>query len=306
MTQPPNNSMSLFKTLAGLQWLALPVMALMFASVWPQLPVRMATHFDLANHPNGWMSREETLLVLLGLATAFAITATWITSRVTEPDPTAWGLVAVFYSMQAILIWAEHALIAYNVSGDALNVGPIVLLGMISAVLLVVLALAARRGESLPTGKVFATETHASLALAIAMGLPTIALIAVIAAVPIPGLRFALGLGVALMFAGAAMAATGFHYVFSAAGVEIRTLGFRLRSISAPEIQSYAVDRWNWTGGYGIRGVGNRRAYVWSNKVVRIQTNAGEVFLGHGDPQRIVRDLDKVVQKQKGIEAARS
>ncbi len=177
---------------------------------------------------------------------------------------------------------------------------------MISAILLVVLALTTRRGEPLPAGKVLATEIHASPLLAMLMGFPTIILVAVIATIPIPGLRFALGLAVALMFAGTAMAATGFHYIFSAAGVEIRTLGFRLRSISAPEIQSYAEDRWNWTGGYGIRGVGNRRAYVWSNKVVRIQTNTGEVFLGHSQPEKIVRDLDKVVQKQKGLEVTRT
>ncbi len=304
MTQMPNNSPSLFKTFAGLQWLALPVMALMFASAWQQLPARIVTHFNLANQPNGWMSREETLVVLLGLATAFAITATWITSRVTEPDPTAWGLVGMFYLIQATLVWAEQSLIAYNVSGAAVNVAPIVLTGMVSAILLVVLALATRRGEKLSTGKVFATEIHASPLFAIALGIPTVILVAVIATIPIPALRFALGLAVALMFAGTVMAATGFHYIFSASGIEIRTLGFRLRSISAPEIQSYAEDRWDWTGGYGIRGVGNRRAYVWSNKVVRIQTSTGEVFLGHSQPEKIVRDLDKVAQNRRASEGA--
>jgi hypothetical protein len=304
MTQAPNNSPSLFKTLAGLQWLALPVMALMFASVWQQLPDRVATHFNLANQPNGWMSREETLVVLLGLATAFAITATWVTSRVSEPDPAAWGLVGVFYVMQATLIFAGHAIIAYNVAGASVNVGPIVLVGIASAAMVVVLAVATRRGEELPSGRVFARETHASPLFAMVLAIPAVILITVIANVPVPGLRFALGLAVPLTLGAAAMAATGFHYIFSASGVEIRTLGFRLRSISAPEIQSYAEDRWNWTGGYGIRGVGNRRAYVWSNKVVRIQTNTGEVFLGHSDPQRIIRDLDKVVQNRKASEGA--
>jgi hypothetical protein len=44
--------------------------------------------------------------------------------------------------------------------------------------------------------------------------------------------------------------------------------------------------------GYGIRGIGNTRAYVWGNRVVHITTLEGEVFLGHNDPARIVRDLD--------------
>jgi hypothetical protein len=40
--------------------------------------------------------------------------------------------------------------------------------------------------------------------------------------------------------------------------------------------------------------VGNRRAYVWGNKGVLIKTAHGEIFLGHADPDRIVRDLDAI------------
>jgi len=47
--------------------------------------------------------------------------------------------------------------------------------------------------------------------------------------------------------------------------------------------------------GYGIRGIGKTRAYVWGNKVVHIKTTNGDVFLGHSDPQRIVCDLDRVM-----------
>jgi hypothetical protein len=78
--------------------------------------------------------------------------------------------------------------------------------------------------------------------------------------------------------------------------VEIRTLGFRLRSIPRAEIKQYAPESWNPLRGYGIRGIGNRRAYVWGNKGVRIETTEGEVFLGHEQPDRIVRDLDAMKQ----------
>jgi hypothetical protein len=71
-------------------------------------------------------------------------------------------------------------------------------------------------------------------------------------------------------------------------------LGFRLRSIPRADIKEYAVESWNPLRGYGIRGIGNRRAYVWCNQGVRIQTNDGEVFLGHREPERIVRDLDSI------------
>jgi hypothetical protein len=76
--------------------------------------------------------------------------------------------------------------------------------------------------------------------------------------------------------------------------VEIRTLGFRLRSIPVEDIRRYAVESWIPVRGYGIRGIGNRRAYVWCNKGVCIQTIDGEVFLGHSEPNRIVRDLDSI------------
>jgi hypothetical protein len=96
-------------------------------------------------------------------------------------------------------------------------------------------------------------------------------------------------------FATIAAVWSGFHYSFLRHGVEIRTLGFRLRSIPRQQIQSYAPESWSALRGYGIRGVGNTRAYVWGNKVVHIKTSNGEIFLGHSDPQRIVRDLDRVM-----------
>jgi hypothetical protein len=90
------------------------------------------------------------------------------------------------------------------------------------------------------------------------------------------------------------MAWSGFQYRFLRHGVEIRMLGFRLRSIPKQSIVSYAIEPWTLIRGYGIRGIGSTRAYVWCNKVVHIKTSNGEVFLGHSDPERIVRDLDLV------------
>lgn len=87
---------------------------------------------------------------------------------------------------------------------------------------------------------------------------------------------------------------SGFQYRFLRHGVEIRTCGFHLRSIPKQAIVSYSIESWGLPRGYGIRGVGRSRAYVWGNKVVHIRTTNGEVYLGHNDPERIVRDLDQV------------
>jgi Protein of unknown function (DUF1648) len=301
MTKPSSNSRTLFGMLAALQWLSLPIMVLLFGSMWQQLPSRVATHFDLAGQPNGWMTREEAVVVLLGVATALLIAATWILSRVTEIDATAWGLVALGYIIQGALIWAGRSIIDYNVHSKPVHPGPILLIGMLAAVSLILLSLGTRRGEHLPpAARIYATETHASALWALVCGVPLLIFIPIVATVPVAALQVALGLAALIGIWATSMAACGFHYVFTSTGVDIRALGFRLRSIAASDIRSYAEDDWPFWNGRGIRGLGNRRAYVWGNRGVRIQTNSGEVFLGHNEPRRIIRDLDRVVRNCEG------
>jgi hypothetical protein len=115
-----------------------------------------------------------------------------------------------------------------------------------------------------------------------------------VAFVPTAPARFALGVVVVIGIGALLMAWCGFQYRFLQGGVEIRTMGFRLRSIPRQAILSYSIEPWSFIRGYGIRGVGGRRAYVWGNKVIHITTTNGEIFLGHSDPERIVRDLDLV------------
>lgn len=298
-TAVQNSQLSYFRALTALIWAALPANGLLYALSWRQLPARLATHFDFANRPNGWMSREGSLVFSLFFAAFLAVSATLILARVKKPDAAAWGVVALFYVIQGTLLWAENATIAYNTQGVPVNAAPVFAVGIMAAVLVVVLALGTRRGTELPMKTVLADETHASPVFAAVLGLPAIAFALLITKIPIPGIKVVLGLGMLLMILGAAMAGSGFHYLFTPAGVEIRTLGFRLRSIPEYAIKSYALDTWNALGGYGIRGIGERRAYVWGNRGVRIKTSEGEVFLGYDEPEKIVRDLDLVTQGHK-------
>ena len=304
MTQAHTNSRTLFGLFSALQWLALPILVLDFGAVWQKLPDHLATHFDLAGQPNGWMSREEAVVVMLGISTAVLIIATWIASRVKETDATAWGLIALFYIIQGTLIYAAQSVIDFNLTAKPVHPGPVMLVGIVSAVSLIVLSLSTRRGEHLPSGRVYATETHASALWALVCGAPLILLIPMAGMAPVPALKVALGLAALIGIWAASMAAFGFQYTFSSSGIDVRTLGFRLRSIAASEIRSYAEGHWPFWNGRGIRGVGGRRAYVWGNRGVRIQTNDGEVFLGHDEPRRIIRDLDRVVQNRKASEGA--
>jgi hypothetical protein len=294
-----SDSRKYLRALTALMWLALPVMAVMYAMSWRELPPRLATHFDLANQPNGWMSRGASLAFLLVMGIFIAGLATLILSRVKKPDPAAWAVLVLFYVILGTLLWAGEAIIAYNVHGQPVNVAPVLVSGMGAAMLVVITALVTRRGVQLPASNVLAVERHNSKMLALVLGAATVPIVAVVATIHVPGVRIALGIGAALMLGSAALASDGFHYLFSASGVEIRALGFRLRSIPSADIQNYAIDRWNVLGGYGIRGVGHKRAYVWGNRGVLIKTIEGEVFLGHDSPEQIVRDLDSVTRNHE-------
>ena len=155
--------------------------------------------------------------------------------------------------------------------------------------------------NSSPT-TVFSEEVHASASWALIIALlPCTALLIVwltarSRGVPPVGLLVIPLTVIPLTLAGAAMAWSGFHYLFSPAGVEIRTLGFRLRWIPAVDIRNYSIDSWSVLGGYGIRGIGPRKAYIWGNRGVRIVTDTGWVFLGHDDPERVIRDLDLITK----------
>jgi Domain of unknown function (DUF1648) len=294
------------RVFTALMWLAVPAMAGLYAMSWPELPARLATHFDLANRPNGWMSRGASLSFLLLMGMFMAGLATLILSRVKKPDPAAWALLILFYVILGTLLWAGEAIIAYNVHGQPVNVTPVLASGIGAAMLVVITALVTRRGVQLPANNVLAVERHHSKMLGLVLSAAAVAMIAVVAAIHVIGVRIALGTAAVLMVASATLAWDGFRYLFSSSGVEVRALGFRLRSIPAADIKSYAIGRWNVIGGYGIRGVGDKRAYVWGNRGVLIKTLEGEVFLGHDSPEQIIRDLDLITRNHEARGAALS
>ncbi|MGA8273900.1 MAG: hypothetical protein WB919_20220 [Candidatus Sulfotelmatobacter sp.] len=141
---------------------------------------------------------------------------------------------------------------------------------------------------------VLAEESHSGRMLSLIILPALLGPIVSVAYFPTTPARFVLIVVGLIGFGALAMAWSGFQYRFFHHGVEIWTLGFRLRSIPKQAIVSYSIEPWSLVRGYGIRGTGNTRAYVWGNKVVHIKTTNGEVFLGHSDPQRIIGDLNLV------------
>jgi hypothetical protein len=143
-------------------------------------------------------------------------------------------------------------------------------------------------------GDVLAEETHSGRAWSLIILLAMIGPMIGVALVPSTAGRWAVALVGVIAIGTFAMSWSGFQYRFLRHGVEIRMFGFRLRLIPKQSIVSYSIEPWTFVRGYGIRGIGTSQAYVWCNQVVHIKTSNGEIFLGHGDPQRIVRDLDMV------------
>jgi hypothetical protein len=143
---------------------------------------------------------------------------------------------------------------------------------------------------------VVAIETHSGRGWGVLILIAMIGPLFAIALAP-TGVRWVVFVAAIIGLGGFAMAWSGFQYRFLRDRLEIRMLGFRLRSIPRSVVVSYAIEPWSFVRGYGIRGIGSTRAYVWCNKVVHIKlSNGDEVYLGHNDPERIVRDLDQMMR----------
>jgi hypothetical protein len=287
---------TLYRAFALLLWLALPLAALEYWQVWDKLPARMATHFNFANQPNGWMTPGESLrfiLVMMAAMLGLFSVLSWIASR-KSVNAGSWALLGLFYVSMATLAAVNQAVLSFNVNGKPLNLGPWLAAVPVAVVVFVVAFLLSQRGQAFPRSEVLAEEVHSGRLWAAVLAVPVVGVLALATQVPSRSAQAGLGLVALVLLGAAALAWTGFHYVFTRSGVEVRSLGFRLRSIPALQIKEYKAESWNPVGGYGIRGVGSKRAYVWGNKVVHILTTNGEVFLGHSDPERIVRDLDLV------------
>jgi hypothetical protein len=294
-----SNMRRTYKALIATMWLSPLYIAFGYWQVWDQLPGRMVTHFGANGRPNGWMTPSQSLtfsLVFSGVVVLlFTTILAYAARRMHAVNASTWALMGVFYVIVAVITVICDSVLRYNLSQSSVPITAIGIAIFLSIFLFLVIFLRAQRGAVLPSSQVISEETHAARGIALAFLIPAAPMIASAVIVPLVGVKLSLAAASLALFGAAAMAWDGFHYSFSPAGVDVRTLGFRLRSIHAAEIQDYFVDRWEALGGYGIRGIGNRRAYVWGKNGVWINTRDAHVFLGHEEPERIIRDLDSVL-----------
>jgi hypothetical protein len=286
----------LFIILTALMWLALPLTTLRYAQSWNALPVAVATHFAANGQPNGWMSRTTALYYVLGVTAFVLIIFTAIALVILRQkrafDNSSIAILGFFYVILTGLFYVNNGIIEFNITGAPVPIAPVLLGVPLAIVLFTVIYLRSQRGPALPETPTLAEESHGSRAFAVLFLVIALTELAAAYAIPLRGARTGMALSSAFFLLFAAHTWSGFHYRFTSAGLEISTLGYRLRSIPQAQIADYRPEKWMALRGYGIRGVGKTRAYVWGNNVVHITTLDGEVFLGTSDPARIVRDLD--------------
>ncbi len=291
-----------FQFAVALLWLTLPLVAIQYWRVWEQLPERMATHFNAAGQPNGWMSREVSAEFGVGIMAFLLVVFTpilWAISR-RATDKFAWAFLVFCAIITGFVAFGNQKVIAYNLQGTPIQIEPFLIVIPAATICLAIFFVGSQRGQALPASEVLAEETHAGRAWALVFLPALIAPFIALRMIPNSTVRLSMILVLPLVFFAVAMVWTGFRYRFLQHGMEVTALGYRLRSIPRSQILSYAVEAWNPLRGYGVRGIGNSRAFVWGNKVVHIKTTNGDVYLGHSDPQRIVHDLDLVMSYSPG------
>jgi hypothetical protein len=287
---------TLFRTLTWLMWVALPLMALRFWMVWDQLPATMATHFNANWQANGWMSRPVAFEFAIGIIAFVLLVFTVIllvASRQKQSTVFPWVMLAFSYFVVSFVYFGNDKVVTYNLTRQSPSMNWWLLLLPPALVIFTGFYIQSTRGDQLPDATPIADEVDGSPLFG---ALIMIAGAGLLLAAMSGQAAFRIGalLMFAILFITGAAAWSGFHYLFSNHGLEIRTLGFRLRSIPAAEIENYSVGSWSLLRGYGIRGVGDSRAYVWGNKVVQIKTTQGTVVLSHSHPEKLLRDLDLV------------
>ena len=134
-----------------LPWLGLPLIALRYWMVWGQLPVRMATHFNAMNQPNGWMSRESSFYFIaglyLGLVTLFTVII-MVIHKVQAPHAAAWAVLGLFYVILGVLYYGNESVLAYNLTGAPVQVLAIVIPVFVAIFVVIAITFSTKGGQS--------------------------------------------------------------------------------------------------------------------------------------------------------------
>lgn len=118
-----------YKPVIWLMWLPLISIALSYWRAWDHLPARMAVHFDANWQPNGYTSREGSLMLALGMLAFMQIvfTISALIVRAQKPQA-AWPLLVLFYLSLGFFWYANNWIVEFNLNAQPAHselVGPI-------------------------------------------------------------------------------------------------------------------------------------------------------------------------------------
>jgi hypothetical protein len=282
-------------------WLGLAAILFDIWRAYDQLPAVIASHFNFAGYPNGWAPKQQLFSVIAPIALGTVCLFTFLLSRFPQVSGLGWLLMITEYWSAGLLLGLTHATLRvglgqaktlqFPIGGWSLLMGLALVVGEFSRLGTL------RKNAHAEQGTLIAEETHGSAVMASIMAALAVVTIVMASLLQAAGpARVAVFLVSVILLGCAIWAFTGFIYRVTSAGLEIRMLGVPLRFIRASDIDSYRAEECNPLtdfGGWGIRGIGAMRAYIWGgHRCVHLHTLAGdEIYLGMADPDRLVAAL---------------
>ena len=118
---------SAYKPLVVLLWLVLPMTALNYWRSWDQLPARVAVHFDANWQPNGYTSREGSVMLGLGIM-AFLLLVFTLAALIAHSyqSNAAWPILIIAYVVLGFCWYGNHSIIEFNLhAAHSELVGPL-------------------------------------------------------------------------------------------------------------------------------------------------------------------------------------
>lgn len=112
-------SVRFYKPAVWLMWLALPITAFTYSRSWDLLPMRMAVHFDANWQPNGYTSREGSLMFSLGVEAFLLLLFTVAAHAVIANKPSAaWPVLVSFYFALSLFCFVSNWIVRRNLTGE--------------------------------------------------------------------------------------------------------------------------------------------------------------------------------------------
>ena len=108
-----------YKPMIWLMWLPLISIALNYWRFWDRLPARMAVHFDANWQPNGYTSREGSLMLALGILVFMQVVFTISALIVRSQRPAAaWPVLLLFYLSLGLFWYANNWIVEFNLKAQ--------------------------------------------------------------------------------------------------------------------------------------------------------------------------------------------